>query len=1077
MSSDRDPGYPSPPPAEARSAVSRRGFLAVAGAAAAAGPLRAVVPIRRSGTRHVLSPNSAGSTLPGYPWLTAAQLPGPLESPAVFANPPAETRPGVYWWWYSGKNETIDPAYLRAQLQAMTEAGIGKPHIEYWGVDYADAQQRSNLMNAAATYKADRLQLEQTLGLGFPWTTPDTLSSRKLSQQTLNYGRVNVAGPTAFSGTVPAAIGGGGGDLVAVTAAKVLVAGPPVTQLGTPPASSTVLDPASLTDLTSQVTGQLLNWSVPAGDWIIFAFWAQNPNGAGFLAGPGERVSITDADSTQAGLAYVAANQLGGAAGSLTGVGEAFYEESLESGVSGLYWNNTANNNTLDEFRRLRGYDMTKYLPLLFVQGKNQLYIASREATPDFDLPGGGGARYRHDIDETTTDTYIHNHLLVIQRWAETFGQRFDSQAAYGTSLDVIRANRALAAAGALADTESWSGGDWAPYQTQSNPNWRFALDFYRQASSGAAQGGGLEISLETGDSVNYDTMEQLADLKYTMDKAWSAGVTRPEIHGISLQWPDDTWPGGSRWDIPLPFSISESWNPATYPEWANMRPLAGYWGRGALVLEQGAARTDVAYLRDSFITIVPPTLGAGTVAPPINDTRTLEEAGFTVGYVDPVGITEQPPGPRGELFPDGPAYRAVVIDPAHQNYVDPAGMPGAAARALNVASAKGLAIIFVGTPPARGTSGRNPAAEDAQVRAAVSAILKRPATRVVAANSEVADALTSIGLRPRAQWPADLAPQMNNTVSGGVYSQLRERDGTSYFYLWNSSEQAVRYTGSFEATGTPYRLDLWSGTIQPVMLFRTSAGRTEIPIELGPMETGVVAINTGQPPGVHPVATTADRVLAAGHQGVELQAAHGGPQTVTFSTRQVAKAELPAVPEEPIVLGPAGSQPAWQLTVQSWGPEGKTDLPVIPLTGGLQAWHEVSGLAGISGIGTYSISFTLTESWTATGRGTFLDLGDIAGGSIQAYVNGQLATPNIAPKSGARTDITGLLRPGANKIAVTFASTLFNRVRATPSALQSRPSIKWVIAAHPGPQTYGLLGPVTLIPYARATVPLPGQV
>ena len=67
------------------------------------------------------------------------------------------------------------------------------------------------------------------------------------------------------------------------------------------------------------------------------------------------------------------------------------------------------------------------------------------------------------------------------------------------------------------------------------------------------------------------------------------------------------------------------------------------------------------------------------------------------------------------------------------------------------------------------------------------------------------------------------------------------------------------------------------------------------------------------------------------------------------------------------------------------------------------------------------------------------MNLGDIAGGSVQAYINGKLANANVSPKDGVETDITALLKPGVNEIKVIFASTLFNRARVEPAILDPK--------------------------------------
>jgi hypothetical protein len=69
------------------------------------------------------------------------------------------------------------------------------------------------------------------------------------------------------------------------------------------------------------------------------------------------------------------------------------------------------------------------------------------------------------------------------------------------------------------------------------------------------------------------------------------------------------------------------------------------------------------------------------------------------------------------------------------------------------------------------------------------------------------------------------------------------------------------------------------------------------------------------------------------------------------------------------------------------------------------------------------------------------------------------------------RFDVSGLLHPGENELKVVITTTLKNRIVAQCRAGDLSQGL---LCAQPATQAYGLLGPVRLIPYARATVALP---
>jgi hypothetical protein len=986
----------------------------------------------------------------------AAPVRSALDDPAAFANPPRETRPKFRWWWGNvAGTSTLDPASIPSELKAIADAGFGGVEIAFNGGTWATATQRESLERALVEAKKLGLQIDMTLGAAWPFQTPNTQPGSGLSEQELMYGRTDVTGPSTFSGAVPAALddanGQRGGKVIGVSAARVVRAGPAVTA-GTPPSSPTVLDPDSLVDLTSKLRPDgTVSWEVPAGTWILFSYWQRDAEEG--------VIDHLSAASARAALEYVDKNQLGSAAGALPGVGDSFFEDSLELDVAELFW-------TPDfaaQFKARRGYEITRYLPLMFVQGMHKYWVPEFEPTPDFELPDGTGYRFRHDYYETETDLYVANHIDVIADWAKAKGMAFRSQVAFGNSFDVTRSAREIAGRGGRADDESLNAGDILPFSIRSR-DWGFAFDHYRALVAGSHQGGSNEISYELGAVFLNELMVGLTDYKRIMDKAWAAGVTRPMIHGYATQPPGTPWPGNSNF-IGL---VSDSWNAATFPQWAMWKPLADYWGRGTKILQDGTPKTDVAIYRDGFSTtaatitgelpeiVVNQQLGdlpaaarqpinellASTQAPrpsPFFDTEPLSRAGFTTQYLDPVGVRARVARGKGELFPKGPGYRALVLDTRW--------IPAATATALDRASGDGLAIVVVGGEPGRAAGGPD-AKGDATVRAAFARILRRRTTREVARQDDVAEALADLGVRPAAEW----------SRSARVYTQRRVVGDTELYYLYNATDAAVRMTGSFAAAGAPSRLDLWTGEIAALPVYSAGGGRVRVPLDLAAGETEVVAFRPDRSRRAHVVSTSAQEVVPRGPTSVEVRGT-GGRAGVRLSDGSRADALLPSLPG-PLTLS------SWSLTVDQVGPEGTTAIAVPG--NGLGDWRSLPGVTAASGTGRYVTTVALPGDWAAADRGATVTLGRIEG-AAQLHVNGRLASPRLSPVRPV--DVTGLLKAGENTFEVVLTTTLKNRALSLlPLALATRP----VLAAEPGTQPYGLFGPVRLAPFGRAVVDLP---
>lgn len=949
----------------------------------------------------------------------------PLAQPQSFQSPAAAERPQLRWWWGSmiGRPQgALSVAETKREVAAMADAGFGSFEIAFSGQKWATAEQRENLEAALEEARDRGMHVDMTIGASWPVRTPNTAPGTGLSSQELQYGRADVAGGADFSGPVPApyddTANSRGGRLFAVTAAKVLEDGPAVTRVDEAPGSSTVLDPTSLVDLTADVTPSGdLDWSAPAGGrWIVFGFWHRDSR-------QGVIDHFNGAAIAAAGR-YVDDNQFTDVASRLLRThGGSFFEDSLEINAEGLFWNDQMDG----QFARRRGYDARRFLPLFFVQGMNKYWIPQDTPPADFDLPGADGERVRHDYYETLTDLYVDEHLQPFQDWATAHGVRFRSQAGFGQDLDTVRSARELAQMGGLPDDESLNAGDLVPFDIAGNPNsWRFALDHHRSVAGGSHQGGNNEISSELGAQFLYAFQMNLSGYKGIMDKEWAAGTSRATIHGYSYQTSTARWPGNLAFDD----YVSDSWNSETFPQWGDWKPLTDYWARGTSVLEAGTARADVALYRDGFITTAAQGIGNTPLMRPLFDAAELERAGYALEYLDPNGVLDEDADGTGVLFPRGPRYTAIVLDER--------ALPAAVAERLAEEAEQGLAVVLVGDLPDADTSYKNASRGDARVQRAIARLLDAPKVARAGSQAEAAGALARLGVVPAARWSAPTQ----------LYTQHRETKTADYFYLYNATDQAVALDGSFATAGRPYELNLWTGAIDPVAAFSQAGGRTTVPLRLPALGTTVLAFRKGEAaPARHAVSASGGALTVKDDSTVELRDTTAGTYTVQVddgSSRSAAIGALPAA------ISPA----AWRLHVDGESAAGTT--PYDLQLDALKDWRELPALAGVAGVGTYTTTVTLPDGWTAADRGTYLELGEVAG-SVRVTVNGKAAAPDSVV--GRRLDVSGLLKPGANELTVRLATTLRN---AVPRILV--PAVS---------QQVGLLGPVRLVPFGRATVDL----
>ncbi|MDW5593025.1 glycosyl hydrolase [Conexibacter stalactiti] len=950
----------------------------------------------------------------------------PLKNPGAFLAPPNDARPKIRWWWAA----PYDTDETRRELEAIKAAGFSGAEIAYDAASWATDAQRENLGLAIDFASRNDFEIDMTVGASWPVATPATRAGTDLSQKELQYGRADVAGGGIFSGSLPYPYddptNARNARLVAVTAARVSTPGPPVQPParpgGTinPPATSTVLDPSSLRDITDQVSGGNLTWTAPTGDWIVFAFWSRDTaQGARGVA------SLFDTESINAAAGYVSENQIGPAnTDPLRAVGGSFFEDSLELNATSAYWSRQM----LSEFKNRRGYDLTKYLPLIFRQGEALYKVKGRDAVPDFDLPSQAADRVRADYHVLLDDLYADEHIDKLADWSANYDMRFRTQAAYGDSLNTSRGAREVAEAGGLPDDESLNAGGWftPPYDTSSDGWFQFMMDHYRSVAGGAHQGGENEVGNELGAN-RVPFQMTLRRYEQLMNIAWATGVSRPIPHGYNYQATGARWPGTSRFSN----GISETWNADTYPQWSMWKPLTDYWARGTYTLMSGSSRSDVAVLYDGFITSAAD--GQNRVPPrALFDTRSMETRGYQLQYIDSDGIAQPEAQGNGTLFPRGPAYRAVVIN---QKALRPD-----TAEALADQVEKGLAIVFVGERPNRAATNLNPKQADARVAKAIERMVERPSVRQVAQPSEVGAALQAIGVRPDIDW----------STGEQVYGQHRETASSDIYYIHNPTTRDVAFSPAFKATGRPQTLDLWTGEIRPVSTYSAESGRVTVPINLEAGENVVIAFPKGNlDDSIHVVASDAEAIQPGAGSTVDIVDTGSGTRTLKLSNGHDQTASLPALPA-------AVTATNWKLTVRQVGPEPIQPTIEVDLAD-LTDWRSIDALRSAAGIGTYETIVNLPDDWTAAARGAYLDLGRVEGGSAQAYVNGTLAS--AAPVAADTIDVSSLLRSGGNTIKVVFASTLRNKLTA--------------VVASGATETTGLIGPVRLTPYNRVTADL----
>lgn len=984
------------------------------------------------------------------PGAACADDPAGAASELSFAERFAQADPAsgaMFRWWWPGA--AVEPDVLRSQLEAVARAGYKgveiadvKVGVEY-PVDpdryqYGSPAWRSALDAATGVAERLNLQVDITMGPHWPVAVPGLDVNGPASSKELIGAFVVLDGP-AYSGPVPLpeplsypirdSIDGRIVERHAVSA-PTLVAASALRCRTRCSDGSPELDLTSFVDLTEIVTDGSLDWQAPdGGSWVVLAHWQRGTgqrNDAPWgttpylVTNPESRVvDHFSLEGAQAFLEFFETTISDETISGIARVGGALFEDSIELKASQLW--------TADmpaEFGTRRGYALEPYLACATYHPADGPFD---EPKPVFGFSERGSdtcARVRRDLAQTLADLYVDHHLVPFKRWANDRGIGFRAQP-YGIPIDMAKAAAMLD----VAEDESFASG---------------TSDDWQLIASGVEVAGKTLVSDEFiaggfGGTYRMGTQQMVREV----NAQYALGANQLVFHGLAYEeWPppidnSDTatlvrWPGYRAFMTRIP----DAFGPRN-PTWKLERNLAAYYARTQLVLQTGHRRRDVAVYNHSLSHIQNAFEG-----------HELLERGYSYGYLTP-GLLElaQPIAGDGRLYPDGPAYKAVILDRQKT-------LPLAAAESLLAIASGDVRIVVIGEAP-RELPGID--AEEGRATQRLARIVDEVLAQSVVVRDPEAKALSGV-LR-------DLNIEPVAKSSNGTARFIHRSDGdVNYFYVHNPGDDESAGNIRLCAAGVPFHLDAWSGEIARIAEYSVENDCVVLNLTQQPGDADIFAL---APPGylgealVEPrlpvVSSNAETVYVRGRDLVGRRL-DGRAARIALADGTVVEIDAQKLPQ-PLNLE------RWQLDVERFlpaDPQGRTtetrhellSLNTVELT----HWSEIPGLETVSGIGTYSTDIELGDEWF--GLGAYFELSEVSG-AFSIRVNGEdIDDLNQIDK---RFDLGRKLRPGRNRIEVTVATNLNNVLRSSfPRDYGSQPA-----------QHYGLIGPTILRPYRDTTLPI----
>jgi len=570
--------------------------------------------------------------LTAHPFFAAKKQSHGTISSEAFTNPPMEARPGAYWCWLNGNvdHEQMTREMEEAKALGMRgfeiwDVGVYRPvHMVPAGPAFLGEESLKSIKHAMT--EARRLGLELNMIAASSWNAGGAWVKKSDGSKRIASSSLDVTGPKKFDGVL---------ELPCEKETYYY----DISVLAVPQSSDKKL--ASL-DLRIDLTGKMnekgqLKWDVPEGNWTILRFVCRGTNQRLIVPSPNSDGLLIDhlsADATERHMMHM-----------INKLGEVDPGHKILKIMShDSYEVHAANDWTedfVDEFKKRRNYDPSKYLPLL--EGWN---------LDDADVQ----TRFLADYRKTVGELIVERHFRVSREVLNRHGMELCAEAGHGgfPRVDPIWA---LGQAD-IPRGEFWNGK-------------RFWV--IKEAASAAHLYGRRFVDSESFTGWRH-WLDGPLHYKQLFDVALCAGLNRLTFHTFTHNPPEAGLPG-------YVYHAGEHFN-ANNTWWKQSGPLLLYMARCSYLMQQGDFIADVCfYYGDQAPNLVP----SRRIDPNIKPLYTLEKclhcgrpvpidfrplgSGYDYDYIDANSIINcmKVVPETGQLVVGTMRYRVMVL-PSHDH-------------------------------------------------------------------------------------------------------------------------------------------------------------------------------------------------------------------------------------------------------------------------------------------------------------------------------------------------------------------------------------------------------------------------
>lgn len=749
-----------------------------------------------------------------------------------YKNPEMTNRPKMRWWLPGAFMEDEE---IKREIISLVEAGYGGAEIlhfipvpttdvspEKYEEYYFGSEKWNHCMKVALEAAIEyNFKLDFTIGPLWPIATPAIMNFEdERTAHGLHVGTSDFIG--SFQGKLPlpeTIDSERKSRLIAVSVAKK--------SKGSKVGVVATYDHKSVRAV--QVNGQdgIVEWKAPDNDeWTLFAYWDQ-PTAQKNDATQSPVIDHLSEESTRAVIDYWDSSLLRDPyiKGLYEKNGGDLFCDSLEINATmlgGMYdskpypvilWTK----DLLLEFKERRGYDLTPYLPALFIKGMFQ-----HSDTRNLDKPSEYefidpifNRQVRNDYYQTLTDLVNEKHIAVLQSWAHSHNMQLRYQI-YGLP------------------TEMTSGLMYVDVPETESLGFKDNTESVRLLSGAAHMARKPIYSYELGAVLGKAYQQQWTGhngVLWQMHQALAGGVNQVVLHGMSYNSksvigpvePFFKWPGLSL----MGTSYSNEWGDRQ-PIWKHSRMLTDYISRLQYILRLGRPRVDLAIYRHEY---------DGVNYSMQEEPSLLQKAGYTYDYISAVllqletanvGYVDGKP----VLDPDGAAYKAIVVDSPFNRETGeckpPQGNVKVLEKFIQLAS-EGLPIFWVGEEMLTDIS-----YSDYNQYEKLKDLYEKLISYSNVYNIKK-EGLSELSIEKAFE-------AIGNGVN--LVSLRRQTDSADFYFVYNQDKKN-EFAGeiSLVGEGSPYEFDLWSGEIVAINSYRNANNVNIFNIELEPCETKVFAL------------------------------------------------------------------------------------------------------------------------------------------------------------------------------------------------------------------------------------------